>query len=351
MTPRERWNALMNGRPVDRPPCDYWATPELTTRLMGDLGCASERALYERLGIDKLIHLAPRHPQATEDTWHLQSLFSIWKIGVRNVPYADGLGYYEEAVFHPLASARTVAEIERFEWPDPNHWDVACLAAQCDQWPDYPLLAGSSEPFYLYCRLRGMELALSDLIDNPAIVECALARISSIDLALTRRILEAVGDRILFVYAAEDLGTQESLLMSPAMWRRFLRPGLVRLAELAHSYGVRVFHHDDGAIRPMITDLISAGIDLLNPIQWRCKGMDRETLARDFGSRLVFHGGIDNQHTLPFGSPDDVRREVRDNLRIFRNARGYVVAPCHNLQANTPTANITAMYDAVRESA
>jgi uroporphyrinogen decarboxylase len=124
---------------------------------------------------------------------------------------------------------------------------------------------------------------------------------------------------------------------------------MARMIGIAHGYGVKVFHHDDGAVRPLIPDLIEAGIDLLNPIQWRCRGMDREALARDFGDRLTFHGGVDNQHTLPFGSPEEVRREVADNIRIFREARGYIVAPCHNLQANTPTENIVALYQAVAE--
>jgi uroporphyrinogen decarboxylase len=112
---------------------------------------------------------------------------------------------------------------------------------------------------------------------------------------------------------------------------------------------VKAFHHDDGAIRPVIPDLIEIGIDVLNPIQWRCPGMEPEGLARDFGQRLVFHGGIYNQRTLPFGTPEEVRLEVARNLRIFRACKGYVVAPCHNIQANTPVENILAMYEAVQE--
>jgi uroporphyrinogen decarboxylase len=263
------------------------------------------------------------------------------------VPYADGLGYYEEAVEFPLAAATSVAEVERFDWPDPNEWDVSVLRAQCEEWRDYPLLAAGSEMFYLYCRLRGMEQALEDLISEPAIAEAILERIANFDLVLTRRILDAVGDSLLFSYVAEDLGTQDSLIMSPALFRRFLKPHMARLIELIHSYGVKVFHHDDGAMRPLLPELIDIGIDLLNPVQWRSKGMDRDGLARDFGSRIVFHGGVDNQHTLPFGTPEDVRREVRENIAIFRDTKGYVVAPCHNLQANTPTANVLALYEAV----
>ena len=349
MTPRQRWEAVLRGERPDRVPCDYWGTSEITSRLKRELGCAGDRELWERLGVDKLIHLVPRHPRATESTWHLQSHFSVWHIGTRTVPYADGLGCYEEVVEPPLAAATSVREIEQFDWPDPGEWDLAGLREQCEAWRDYPLLAGSCELFYLHCRLRGMEQALEDLIAHPDIADSILEHIAAIDLALTRRILDEVGESLLFSYVAEDLGTQESLIMSPRLFRRFLKPRMARMIDLVHSYGVKVFHHDDGAMRPLLPDLIEIGIDLLNPIQWRCRGMERETLARDFGGRIVFHGGIDNQHTLPFGGAGDVRRQVRDNIAIFRDTKGYIVAPCHNLQANTPTANVLALYEAVRE--
>lgn len=349
MTPRERWRALFAGQKPDRVPCDYWGTAEVTGRLMRDLGCATEAALWKRLSIDKCIHLAPRHPRATEDTWHMQSLFSIWRIGTANISYGDGLGVYEEAVVHPLAEARNVADVERFPWPDADDWDYTGLRARCEEWPDYPVLAGTSEPFYLYSRLRGMERALTDLVEAPEIAEAILDRIFHVDQRVFQRILDQVAGRIDLVYIAEDLGTQESLLMSPRMFRQFLKPRMKRLINLAHAYGVRVMHHDDGAIRPLIPDLIEAGIDILNPVQWRCRGMDREGLARDFGHALIFHGGIDNQQTLPFGTPEDVRRQVAENIRIFGDAKGYIVGPCHNIQANTPTANIVAFYEAVHE--
>jgi uroporphyrinogen decarboxylase len=349
MTPRGRWYALMRGERPDRVPCDYWGTAEITCRLKRDLGCATDRQLWERLGVDKLVQLTPRHPRSTESTWHLQSHFSVWGIGIRQVPYADGLGSYEEAVGHPLAAAGSVAGVERFSWPDPCEWDVSGLAAQADEWSDYPLLAGGCELFYLYCRLRGMEQALEDVAANPAIADCILEHIAAHELALTRRILDAVGDRLLFSYVAEDLGTQESLLMSPRAFRRFLKPHMIRMIDLIHSYGVKVFHHDDGAMRPLLPELVDMGIDVLNPVQWRCRGMERESLVRDFGARVVFHGAVDNQHTLPYGNPADVRAEVRENIRIFRDARGYVAAPCHNLQANTSTANVLALYEAVQE--
>jgi uroporphyrinogen decarboxylase len=352
MTPRERWLALFSGERPDRVPCDYWATPEVTARLLQELGCATQRQLWERLGIDKCIHLAPIHPRAKKDEWHIDSDFPVWHVGTEEVSYQGAGGnvaVYVETVIHPLAKAGTVADVENFAWPNPDDWDVRTMRVRCEEWKGYPILGGTYEPFYLYCHLRGLEQALQDLVLNPEIVEAALERLYSIHAAIIRRTLEEAADLIDFIYVAEDLGTQQSLLMSPVSFRRFLKPRMARMIELVHSYGVKVFHHDDGAIRPLLPDLIEIGIDLLNPIQWRCRGMEREGLARDFGASVVFHGGMDNQRTLPLGTSEDVRREVAENIAIFRNCKGYIVAPCHNIQPNTPTENILALYEAVQE--
>lgn len=349
MTPRERWRAVVEGKQPDRTPCDYAATNEVTARLLRDLSCASERELWERLGIDKLILLGANHPGAREDTWHMQSLWSVWHIEVANIPYGDSLGTYEEVVTSPLAQAESAADIERFDWPDPNAWQVDSLREKCAEWADYPILGGCYEPFYLYCRLRGMQQALADLTLDPEMVDAGMERIYSIHESVIRRSLEATKGWVDYLYVAEDLGTQNSLLMSPLAFRRFIKPWLRKMIDLAHSFGVKVLHHDDGAIRPLIGELLDIGIDLLNPVQWRCAGMDREGLARDFGKSVVYHGAVDNQQTLPFGTPEDVKREVAENIRIFRNGKGYIVAPCHNIQPNTSTDNIVALYEAARE--
>ena len=189
MTPRERWLALLDGKPVDRVPCDFWGTAEVTRRLLCELHCATERALWERLGIDKCIHLAPVHPAAREHTWHVPSLFSLWHVETRLVRYGGGIGEYEEDAGNPLAGAASVADVERFDWPDPDAFDTAPLRAQIAEWEGYPIVGAASEPFYLYCRLRGMERALEDLVSEPGIAEAILARIFDFDYRLIRRVL------------------------------------------------------------------------------------------------------------------------------------------------------------------
>ncbi len=366
MTPKQRWMALFDGEVADRLPCDYWATGEVTSRLMAELGVeesaeeappnviieyGAHRGLWERLGIDKCVRIEPRHPAAREETWHTPSLWSLWGVDAVDIAYGGGMGVYEEATGSPLAAVESVSGIERYPWPDPQDWDVGGLRSACAQWQDYPIQCGCYELFYLYSRMRGMEQALVDLGENPAIAEAALERIHWVLETLIRRILEEAADLIDFVYVAEDLGTQKSLLMSLTCFRRFLKPWMRRMIDLAHSYDVRVFHHDDGAIRKVIPDLLEIGIDVLNPIQWRCRGMERDALARDFGPAVVFHGGVDNQQTLAFGRPADVRREVAENVRLFGQGKGYVIGPCHNLQPVTPAENIVALYEAAAGAA
>jgi len=145
------------------------------------------------------------------------------------------------------------------------------------------------------------------------------------------------------------MGGQDDLMFSPAQIHEFLLPRMKRIIDLAHQAGAFVFHHNDGNCRRIIPDMIELGIDVLNPIQWRCKDMDRAGLKRDFGDRLVFHGAMDNQYTLPFGTVEEVRGEVLYNLEVLGAGGGYILAPCHNIQAVSPPENIVAMYETCYE--
>jgi uroporphyrinogen decarboxylase len=140
------------------------------------------------------------------------------------------------------------------------------------------------------------------------------------------------------------MGSENDLMISPEHIRRYLIPRMKRMIGLIHQAGVYVFHHNDGSIRKILPDMIDAGIDILNPIQWRCKNMEREGLKLDLGDKLIFHGGVDNQYTLPFGSVREVKQEVTDNIRILGEGGGYILGPCHNIQAVSPPENIVAMY-------
>lgn len=340
MTPRERWLAVLRREKPDRVPMDYWSTGEATEKLMRHLGCADAAEMFRRLHVDRPFGVGPRYvgpqPRSGED---------IFGCRYQNVDY--GAGVYSECVHNPLAKYETLGELQRdYTWPSPDWWDYSDIPEQVKgNVDDRPVQGGGSEPFLIYKNLRGQEQAFIDLIEHPDIVHFCLGKLFDLAYENTRRIYEQIPGQVIISYVAEDLGSQESLLMSREHIRTFLLPRMKRMMDLVHDAGAYVFHHTDGAARDIIPDLIEAGIDVLNPIQWRCKGMEREGLKRDFGDELVFHGGVDNQYTLAFGSVEQVRREVQDNLAILGAGGGYILAPCHNIQPVSPPENIVAMYE------
>jgi len=340
MTGRERWLAVLNRETPDRIPMDYWATAETTAALLRHLACATLDEAMTILHADPPLHVHPRYVGPP-----LAGGRDVYGIEHRDVVYPTGT--YREAVTHPLAAFDSVDAIERdYSWPSPDWFDVGHVADEVARHPDRVILAGAYEPFLLYCQLRGIEQAFADLICEPDIVHYCLGKILALDYETTTRLYEAAGaGNVHISYVSEDMGSQTGLMFSPDQVREFLLPGMKTMIDLAHQAGAFVFHHSDGAIREILPTMIEAGIDALNPIQWRCTGMDREGLKRDFGDRVIFHGGVDNQQTLPFGTEVDVRREVLDNLRILGAGGGYILAPCHNIQPVTPPQNIVALYE------
>ena len=346
MTPRDRWLALLAGERPDRVPTDYWATAEVTDRLLRDLGCADRDALYDRLNIDgvdgvgapRTVHRHPDDPEA-----------DIWGVRHRTVEYAGGA--YWEPVNHPLAHVRTPEEVHAFRWPNADDHDFDAMRAAVGRLSGRRAVrCGSYEPFLGYCQMRGMEQAMMDLLVELEIADAVLGHLFDYHYRLNERMFEIARGKADLTYVAEDLGGQAGLLMGLPQIRRFILPNQKRMADLARSYGIHIFYHTDGAAREAIPDLLDVtGIEILNPIQWRCPGMEREGLVRDFGKRLVFHGAVDNQQTLSFGTPDDVRREVLDNIRIFAWPARWICAPCHNLQPVSPTENIVALYETIWE--
>ena len=339
MTPRERWQAVLDRRAPDRVPMDYWATAEADEKLVKHLGVGTIDEALDRLHVDRPLTVGPEYvgPQLAPGT-------DVFGCRSQKMVY-DG-GVYDEIVTHPLAEFTSVEEIEAdYAWPSPDWYDYSHLAERIKGQEHRPIRAGGSEPFLQYCYLRGLEQGMMDLVAEPEIAHYILDKLFNLAYQDTLRIYEAIPGKVMISYVAEDLGSQNDLLFSPSTIREYFLPGMKRMMDLVHSAGAYVFTHSDGAVRKIVPDLIEIGVDVLNPIQWRCPGMEREGLKADFGDRIIFHGGVDNQHTIPFGTQQEVRQEVRDNFRILGAGGGYFLAPCHNIQAVGPAENVVAMYD------
>jgi uroporphyrinogen decarboxylase len=339
MTPKERWLAVLTRKKPDRLPMDYWATPETTSLLMRHLGCSSEEEMMQKIHVDRVVKVNPKYVGTS-----FPPGYDVFGSRFKQMDY--GKGIYEECIFHPLAEFDFVEDIENhYHWPEPDWWDYSSIRTQVKGKDRHPIIGGHYEPFLIYKDLRGHERAFLDLIESPELVHYCLDKLFDLLFTEIQRIYEQIPGKVMLTYVAEDMGGQEDLMISPTHAREFLLPRMKRVIEFVHQNGAFAFHHNDGSIRRIIPDMIEIGIDILNPIQWRCKNMDRKGLKKDFGNRVIFHGAMDNQYTLPFGSVSEVRSEVIENIEVLGKEGGYILAPCHNIQPITPVDNILAMYE------
>jgi uroporphyrinogen decarboxylase len=163
--------------------------------------------------------------------------------------------------------------------------------------------------------------------------------------------MSAAGPRIDIIWTSDDIAHQHGRLMSLKTWRDLVAPHHERLNRRIHELGARVMYHSCGAVRPFIPALIDIGVDVLDVLQFSAAGMDPSEIKASFGETLCFHGGMDVQSTLPFGSEEEVRRVTRERIDVLSRNGGYILAPTHNIQADTPPANIVAMYEEAVRSA
>ena len=341
MNSRERMLAAFRRQPVDRVPTDIWAVPEIRTKLVAALGEDWPAKLHidGQAGVGAE-YTGPPLPEMPPD-----ENIDIWGVRRRKCVYDTGV--YYEMYHNPLAAAETIDDLEAYAWPSADWFDYSKMAEQAaERRRKQALQCGYMAPFTYYLYLRGLENALTDPLLKPEFAHHLLGRLGEFFYEHHRQMFQATEGLLDSTQVTDDYGMQTGPMISMVIFEEFFAPHLKRFCGLAHEFGLIVFHHDDGSIRPFLPRLIELGIDVLNPIQWRCADMEVEGLKRDFGGRICFHGGIDNQHTLPFGSEADVRAEVRHMIDVLAaDKTGYVLSSCHNIQALTPVGNILAMFD------
>jgi uroporphyrinogen decarboxylase len=373
MTPRERVLTALEHHEPDRVPWDCTFCIDAYARLKRHLGqkdweevrpggpflnIRPPLELVRELQID-LYYVGLSQPKGNQVFEAGMDAFTDeW--GVRFEKIRNRFGFAYEFADHPLAHA-TVEDLESYPWPDPcNTERTAGLAEKCRRLYERTDLAlvgkFSTSIFEQAFYMRGMEQWLMDLAINPDFANALMGKLVDIALAMTEVGLRACGPYVQILrLAGDDLGQQNGMLVSEQMFRSLLKPHFARLFHGAKSmfldYNPRgkLMTHTDGDVYPILSDFAEMGLDVLNPVQPYVKDMDHSRLKREIGDRLSFHGGIDIQHVLPFGSPADVRAEVQKAMSALGSRGGYIMAPTHYLQADVPPENILALRDAVLE--
>lgn len=384
MPSRERVNTAVRRQLPDRLPVDFLATTEIWEKLQAHFGIASGalndslffdpawEEILRRLEVDCRVvsydqFVSPpldRLPYPGEvEWWRVRSRSTparMWRLRVNDVDAYDIFGRhfrnqknqtseYEENVT-VLGDAESVDDLKKHPWPEPDWWDFStmktALAAleQDGVKPHIRYRMGSV--FEVAWQLRGMDNFMMDLAAEPEMASYLMGTLADILVETSDRALAAAGDAVDMVYFYDDVAANNGLMISEDMWEELIMPHHKRLCEVARKHNKKVMYHSDGDLGVIIDRLIDeVGIDVLNPLQPNTVGMEPAKLKREVGDRLSFHGGIDIVELLPKGTPDQVRKAVRDISAILGEGGGYIMASSHHIQADTPLENVLAMYE------
>ena len=275
----------------------------------------------------------------------------IWEYGMPVKRMSPGSLYFSEIV-HLLAGMTTSQELELVPRPVMSDEELKFLEMRAKalyENTDFGIIANfGGNILETGNTLRGFSRFMMDLAKGGAFVEDLIGGIVETQLSNLALYLEAVGDYVQIIQFGDDLGMQDRPMMSRAMYQKYFMPGHQSLFQYVHQNSdCFVFIHSCGSIRPLIPYLITAGIDILNPVQTSAKNMDPRELKEEFGNQITFWGGgCDTQHLVPFATPDQVAEHVRERVKILAPGGGFVFNPIHNIQADVPPEKIVAMFDA-----
>lgn len=350
MSPRERVLTALRRRRPDRIPKHLDLAPALQDELRRRTG-GDESSEYFRLDL-RGVSISPTS-QPRDFSAYLGEVPDLsghdeWGVG----SISAGFHHFDRMV-HPLRKASSPQDIAAYPWPDvlaPYRW--RSVEDEVRQWQGrgYPVVgtppgACGGSLFESCWYLRGQEQFLIDLYDNLDLATALLDTVNNTLMEGARRFAQAGAD---IIELGDDVGSQRAMLMSPETWRKWLKPRLRDLIGAPKSVkpDVLVSYHSDGYIEPIIPDLIEIGLDILNPVQPEC--MDPAEVKRKYGDCLAFWGTIGTQTTMPFGTPDEVQRVVRERIETV-GPEGLLLAPTHVLEPDVPWENIVAFVEAVEE--
>jgi uroporphyrinogen decarboxylase len=352
LTPRQRVIQTINREEPDRVPFDFWGVPEVIDRLVDYFGVADEQEMLRLLGIDCRV-VWPDYNGPALEQFEDNSFYGPW--GFHRKLVQNDFSTYEEYASFPLADAKTAEDVRVWDkWANGRCWDWAKVPEQIDAMNTlvpYHIRYEVGGMFECAWAVYGLEKFLVDLIKNPEVPCAILDGYTDMFIDNVHNLMAVAGDKIDMLYTYDDVATQNGLMMSPKMWREFILPRHQRLNAVIKEYDKKIMYHSCGAIYKLIQPLIvEMGIDVLNPLQPRAKGMDMMHIKGEFGNQVAFHGGIDLQYTLPQGTTQEVVDEVQERCQILGKGGGYICTSAHYIQNDAPIENIAALYSAPRNN-
>jgi len=337
MSRREFVHRLVAGEPVER--CGFWLghpDPKTWPRLYAHFGTNRPEEVRLKAG-DDVRWICP------------QFYADAYKDPQGRELFDSGLDREKHAA-PPLAACTTTAEVDAFPWPDPDYLCFDSCLRDLAAVGDFYRLSGFWTCFYHNLTdLFGMEEYFVKMYTHPEVVHAVTDKVCAFYYEANERFFAAAGKEIDGFFFGNDFGTQASLICGPQQFDQYIMPWFVRFTEQGHRHGYQVFLHSCGAVHQVVERLIGAGVDCRHPIPALAKGMDADSLARDFKGRIAFMGGIDVQQLLTRGTPEEIQADVRRVRGIL--GPNLIVSPSHEaILPNVPMENVQALIDAAHEA-
>lgn len=339
MTHRERVLKAFNFKQTDRIPCDM---------MEGFLWSGLMSYFKDKYGFENGIQIL--NFLDTDFRW----TYMLYEGPRSSVPEVerDHILYSSPVSKGPLGNAKTIQDVEAYGFPDPSWWQPPDFSEFRRKWQDHALvlLPGWMPLFWSSCLAFGMEDALVKMLTESKIYEAFIKRQHEFYMDILTRGVQAGCGICDICWLGDDFSSQKAMLMNPDLWRKYIKPYLAKQVQFVRDNDMLVLYHSCGSVRQILPDLIDIGVNGLLVFQTKAEGMDTQSIAREFGGKLAFYGGIDIQQILSYGTPDDVKSEVRNNIKAFEKYGGYIVANSHHCVDTIKGENIEAMFQAVRES-
>jgi len=352
MRSKERVQNTLQHKKVDRVPINFaGVNPDIDRRLKEHFGLSTDDndGLLDALRVDfRFIELKYSGPRLHEELAGMD-VDPVWGRRSRWIEHQSG-GYWDICDY-PLRNA-DIEMAKSWPMPDPADFDYDTVSAKCEKYKDFFIIVGHpgiGDIINSTGRLRNMEQTLIDLItDDPAGLEIIHRKVS-VQAEMLRRVLEAANGEIDMVWMGEDLGTQTSPMISLDIFRKHIRPNLMKIIRVAKEFNLPVMMHSCGSSSWAFDDFIEMGVDVVDTLQPEAVNMSPEYLKQNFAGKLCFNGCISTAGPMAYGTVDETVEYVKKTFDIMKPGGGYIMAPTHQIQDNSPTENVIAAYNTAFE--
>lgn len=351
MTSKERVRAALMHKETDRVPKTMQCVETCWENIRKYLNVETNEEVMQHFEIDTRIMDLPPYIGPKVEPFVNEKGETVYThhFGYQYIKKWNGVEYNSHSITHPYSAIKTMEDLEKFDnWFNPDYYDYNAVTEFVKKHEDKAIRIGWPGPYQTFTLLYDTEEFYVNMYEEPELIKAMLDKYCKASYEIYERMYEAANNKVDIIRCCDDYGTQISTLFSPSMWDEFFAKNTKMFVEQAHRHGAFYMQHSCGAVRSIIPNLLRCGIDALEPIQ-KVVGMEVDSLKQEYGDRLCFQGGVDTQHILPHGSPEEVYAETTRVIKALHKNGGYILCGSQDFEGDVPPENICALYEAAKQ--